>query len=65
MAQLVEALRYKSEGREFDSSLPLVVRRSSCVVSAAEDLNESIAGVVFLFCIREVSSEEHCKEGPQ
>jgi len=25
------------------------VRRSGCVVSAAEELNESIAGVVFLF----------------
>ena len=46
---VVKVLCYKSEDRWFDPSLPLVVRRSGCVVSAAEELNESIAGVVFLF----------------
>jgi hypothetical protein len=32
VAQLVEALRYKPEGRGFDSSLLTVVEQEGCVV---------------------------------
>ena len=65
---VVRVSGYRYRGLGFDYITPSVVRRSGCVVSAAEELNESTAGVVSyfsFFCFREVSSEQHCKDGPQ